>query len=95
MSTGPIPNLDTLRTIHVEYEIDDSSVREHLVIELTPATNDRGVTARSINADFHASLVWELIGFLVSRRRGAAGRTVIHNEIEPIRSVAATLPCLS
>src|SRR6185369_225265 len=51
---------------HVEYEIDDFFDPDaHLVISLTPVTNDQGILVWSIDADFHASLLLEVIGFLV------------------------------
>jgi hypothetical protein len=57
----------TLRIdVHVEYEVDDFFDPDgHLVIELTPAVDDQGVLVWRIDADFHASLLLELIGFLV------------------------------
>lgn len=57
----------TLRIdVHVEYEIDDFFDPDgHLVINLTPTTNEQGILVWSIDADFHASLLLEVIGFLV------------------------------
>lgn len=58
---------NTLRIdVHVEYEIDNFFDPDgHLVINLTPSTNDQGIMVWSIDADFHASLLLEVIGFLV------------------------------
>ncbi|HEV8689716.1 MAG TPA: hypothetical protein VGQ91_05430, partial [Ideonella sp.] len=57
----------TLRIdVHVEYQIDDFFDPDgHLVINLTPVANEQGILVWSIDADFHASLLLEIIGFLV------------------------------
>lgn len=57
----------TLRIdVHVEYQVDNFFDPDgHLVINLTPVANDQGILVWSIDADFHASLLLEIIGFLV------------------------------
>ena len=57
----------TLRIdVHVEYEVENFFDPDgHLVISLTPTTNAQGILVWSIDADFHASLLLEIIGFLV------------------------------
>lgn len=66
VSAAPIPNTHTLRIdVTVEYEIDNFFDPDaHLILELTPITNDQGVLAWHVDADFHASVLLELIGFL-------------------------------
>ncbi len=62
---GTEPN--TLRIdVHVEYQVDNFFDPDgHLVILLRPGANEQGIMAWHIDADFHASLLLELIGFLV------------------------------
>jgi hypothetical protein len=67
VSVGPKVNANTLRIdVHVEYALDNFFDPDaHLVIELTPVPNSQGVLDWSIDADFHASLLLEVIGVLV------------------------------
>lgn len=70
VSAGPMPSSPSSNTLRIdvtlEYEIDNFFDPDaHLVIELTPVTNDQGVLVWNANVDFHASLLLELIGLLV------------------------------
>lgn len=63
-SSEPLPTLKI--DVHVEYEIDNFFDPDgHLVILLTPKADANGVLSWHIDADFHASLLLEVIGFLV------------------------------
>jgi hypothetical protein len=63
-SSTPLPTLKI--DVHVEYAIDNFFDPDgHLVILLTPKADANGVLAWHIDADFHASLLLEVIGFLV------------------------------
>lgn len=62
-SDEPFPTLKI--DVHVEYDFSFVDPDAHLVILLTPRADAKGVLAWHIDADFHASLLLEVIGFLV------------------------------
>jgi len=66
VSVGPGLTPDSLRIdIEVEYTIDYfPDPNGHLVLTLTPSTGPQGAFRWHIDADFHASLGWELIGLV-------------------------------
>ena len=63
--------------VEVEYQIDDfPDPNANLVLMLTPSADANGVMKWQVDADFHASIVLELIGFAV-----LAGLTVLSGGI--------------
>lgn len=66
VDVGPILNSNTLKIdVEGEYEVDnffDPNV--HLVLNMTPSTTGQGTLTWKANADFHASLALEIIGFV-------------------------------
>lgn len=66
VSVGPGLTQGSLRIdVEVEYTMDNfPDPNAHLVLTLTPGVGPHGAFRWSIDADFHASLAWELIGLV-------------------------------
>jgi hypothetical protein len=66
VSVGPGLTLGSLRIdVEVEYTINNfPDPNGHLVLTLTPGVGPHGAFRWNIDADFHASLAWELIGLV-------------------------------
>jgi hypothetical protein len=66
VSVGPGITPNTLRIdVEVEYEINNfPDPNGHLVLTFTPGVGSHGAFRWNIDADFHASLAWELIGLV-------------------------------
>lgn len=66
VSAGPGIAQNSLKIdVEVEYEINNfPDPNGHLVLTLTPGVGPHGAFRWNIDADFHASLAWELIGLV-------------------------------
>lgn len=66
VSVGPGFAPNSLRIdVEVEYTVNNfPDPNGHLVLTLTPGTGPHGAFRWNIDADFHASLAWELIGLV-------------------------------